>query len=249
MNQNLILVNVPAPLAAGLLLSCPSASYTKINEIQLIELISQLREDDYVLLGEFDGVLHIVELMMEMAEQDDTITLPHFVYIPHFLTIDMYIRMEQLGAGHYILGQHVVPELLRHVIEKKGRFSRDILHQLWLNDVDVLLAALHITPDYEGYPLWRDILLASEYEMVPIRSVYQDLLKHIAIRYQTDVIKGERSLRHMFKLISKSEEAKRWLLALGILFSTPKRNQPTITQFYKACFYFLRRRIESNSLQ
>lgn len=249
MNPHLILVNVPAPLAAGLLLSCPHATYTKVDEIEFIELSSQLTANDYVILGEFDGVLHIVQLMVEMTEHDPDYQLPRLIYVPHFLTIDMYIMMEKLGKGHYVLGQHVVPEMLHAIIYKHERFSPEVMHQWWLNDTDVLLASLHITPDYEGYPLWRDILLESEHEMVPIRSVYQDLLIHIAIRYQTDVVKGERSIRHMFKLISKSEEAKRWLLALGISFATSKRNQPTITQFYKACFYFLRRRTELNSLQ
>lgn len=246
MNKNLILIQIPAFLEAGILLVYPSATIEKPTLVEFVDRMMSLRSDDVIIVGD---VLYAsaIALLDEQGTPDNSLGDGTVIC----LLDTAYAPIQRIASQRFgtplILSDHFYPELLAPYVEESAWTIAD-KQRLWTNEVDILCRLFHIESTYEAYPIWKEILLRSEQEFSPSQSVYDDMLKHIVLHHGSSISKAERSLRHMISLIWRHPMTKEWLemVDFNLLLS---HRRPSITTFYKACFYYLRRRMEQISVK
>lgn len=250
MIKNLYLINVPAPLAATLSIEFPNLITLNLDSIDGFQQLLQMSAEDTVIMGDCAQgecpFFIYYDVIFKLLKNNE---IPHIVYLSFHVDRCFYELWNNPELPKVFLGTPgYEPRIVNYMIARHQGSRIDSTH-LWSNEVEMLLAAFRLPESYDAYPIWRDILFRSRTQFSPYQSVYDDILGTVVSDYATSVSNAERSLRHMLQIFWSSPYRSEWAEALATPFWGSRNRRPTLTDFYRACFYYLRRRMEQITLQ
>lgn len=250
MNQSLLLINMPADTAASISKVFPFAETISTDAYNCYQrLLTVKPEDTVIITDDSEDTTPFFTWMDVIFKFSNHQEIPHIVYIAFHIDRRFYAMWNDPRHPKIFLGTQGYCRRVQDYLLAKEHCNSISAESLWVNEVELLLAAFRLSESYEGYPILRELLVRSFNQFTPALSVYEDMLGILVVEYGTSIANAERSLRHLLHILWHSPYRREWATALEAPFWGSYRKRPTLTEFYRACFYYLRRRIEQITLQ